>query len=141
MENCIFCKIIKGEIPSFKVYEDEKVLAFEDINPASYGHTLLIPKIHAKDLWEIDDESLAAVHTASKKIITGIKEALKPTGVALLQLNGKGAGQIVDHYHLHLIPRLKDSPQLPVGNWEPQPGDMKKIGQTAEKIREAIEKG
>ncbi len=66
MENCIFCKIIKGEIPSFKVYEDEKVYAFEDINPISEGHTLIIPKRHAQDLWEIEAESLAAVHLAPR---------------------------------------------------------------------------
>ena len=69
MEDCIFCKIIKGEIPSYKVYEDDRVFAFEDINPIAEGHTLLIPKIHAQDLWEIPAEDLSAVHRASKKII------------------------------------------------------------------------
>ena len=82
MEDCIFCKIIKGEIPSFKVYEDEKVLAFEDINPVTDGHTLLIPKTHAKDLWEINEESLIAIQVASKKVIRAIKEVLDPTGIA-----------------------------------------------------------
>lgn len=138
MEDCIFCKIIKGEIPSFKVYEDEKVLAFEDINPVTDGHTLLIPKTHAKDLWEINEESLIAIQVASKKVIRAIKEVLDPTGVAALQLNGKGAGQVVDHYHLHLIPRLKDSPPLPMSQWELRQGDMEKIQQTAQKIDAAI---
>ena len=73
MEDCIFCKIVKGETPCFKVYEDEKVLAFEDINPISEGHTLIIPKRHAQSLWEIPAEDLIAIHMASKKIIHAIK--------------------------------------------------------------------
>ena len=104
MVECIFCKIIEGEIPSFKVYEDDWVLSFADINPMAEGHTLIIPKKHVKDLWEIDEESLIAVHLTSIRIIKAIRESLQPTGVAALQLNGEGAGQEVDHYHLHLIP-------------------------------------
>ncbi len=138
MEDCIFCKIIKGEIPSFKVYEDENVFAFEDINPIAEGHTLVIPKKHARDLWEIDDESLTAVQLASKKIIDAINRALKPSGVAAMQLNGESVGQTVLHYHLHLIPRLEGNPSLPIARWKMTPGDMDKIKETAEKIREAI---
>ena len=138
MEECIFCKIIGGEIPSFKVYEDDKVLAFEDINPISPGHTLVIPKKHAQDLWEIPADDLAAVQVASKKIIQAMKEALDPTGVACLQLNGPGANQVVMHYHLHLIPRTKGTPELPVTMWELNEGDMDAIKQTAEKIAAAI---
>jgi len=138
MEECIFCKIIKGEIPSFKVYEDDKVFAFEDINPISEGHTLIIPKRHAKDLWEIPGDDLAAVHDASRIIIKAIKDALQPTGVACIQLNGPGANQVVLHYHLHLIPRLKGRPELPVASWELKSGDMDAIKQTAIKIAAAI---
>jgi histidine triad (HIT) family protein len=138
MEGCIFCKIIKGEIPSFKVYEDDDVFAFEDINPIAEGHTLIIPKIHAKDLWEIDGKSLFAVQLASKKIIDAIAGALKPSGVAVMQLNGESVGQSVFHYHLHLIPRLKDNPPLPIARWKMTPGDMDKIKETAEKIKRAI---
>ncbi|MDY6880002.1 MAG: HIT family protein [Thermodesulfobacteriota bacterium] len=138
MEECIFCKIIRGEIPSFKVYEDEKVLAFEDINPISPGHTLVIPKKHARNLWEIPDEYLAAVQLASKKIIHAIQEALHPAGVACLQLNGRGANQVVMHYHLHLMPRAEGAPELPVTMWELKEGDMDAIRQTAEKIAAAI---
>ncbi len=138
MEECIFCKIINGELPSFKVYEDEKVFAFEDINPISQGHTLIIPKRHVENLWEIPEEDLAAVHFASKKIIRAIKDALNPVGVACLQLNGRGVNQVVMHYHLHLIPRASDEPQLPVSSWELKQGDMKEIQQTAEKIAAAI---
>ena len=139
MEDCIFCKIIKGEIPSFKVYEDDKVFAFEDINPISEGHTLIIPKKHAENLWEIPGEDLTAVHLASQKIIQAMKEALNPTGVALLQLNGRGANQVVMHYHLHLVPRTSGAPELSISTWEFNEGDMDAIKQTAEKIAAAIE--
>ncbi len=138
MDDCIFCRIIRGEIPSFKVYEDEKVLAFEDINPVSDGHTLLIPKKHSRDLWEIDKDSLIAIHAASKKVIKAIREALDPSGVAVLQLNGRGAGQEVDHYHLHLIPRLKNGPELPFSKGSLKQGDMEKIRETGEQIAKMI---
>lgn len=138
MEDCIFCKIIKGEIPCFKVYEDDKVLAFEDINPVAEGHTLIIPKAHAENLWEISAEDLTAVQLASKKVIQGIKDALNPLGVAVLQLNGRGANQVVMHYHLHLVPRIEGSPELPMISWELKEGDFDAIKKTAEKIAEAI---
>lgn len=139
MEDCIFCKIIKGEIPSFKVYEDEHVYAFEDINPMAEGHTLVIPKKHTENLWEIDTESLTAVHLASKKIITAIKKALKPSGVAAVQLNGESVGQSIFHYHLHLIPRLEGNPKLPISKWEMIPGDMDRIKATADKIKSSMD--
>jgi len=139
MESCIFCKIIQGEIPSFKVYEDEKTFAFEDINPISTGHTLIVPKRHAKDLWEISDDDLIAIHLASKKVIQAIKSALNPSGVACVQLNGPGANQVVLHYHLHLIPRVAGSPELPVASWELKEGDMKAIQETAARISAALE--
>ena len=139
MEDCIFCRIVKGEIPCFKVYEDEKALAFEDINPISEGHTLIIPKRHAQSLWEISPEDLTAIHLASQKIIHAIKEVLKPAGVAVLPLNGRGVNQVVMHYHLHLMPRTSRSPELPVTVWELKQGDMEVIKQTAQKIAAAIE--
>ncbi len=138
MEDCIFCKIVKGEIPCFKVYEDDRVLAFEDINPIVQGHTLLIPKEHSPNLWEIPDEDLAAVHLASKKIVRAIQSCLNPVGIAALQLNGKGVNQVVMHYHLHLVPRKVGSPPLPITAWELKPGDMEAIRKTAEKIAAAM---
>ena len=138
MDECIFCKIVKGEIPSFKVYEDEKVLAFEDINPISPGHTLIVPKKHAQDLWEISDDDLSAVHSASKKIIKAIKDVLQPSGVACVQLNGPGANQVVLHYHLHLVPRIAGDPELPVATWELKEGDMEAVKETAARIAAAI---
>ena len=139
MDECIFCKIVKGEIPSFRVYEDEKVLAFEDINPISPGHTLIIPKRHAKDLWEISDDDLTAIHLASKKVIQAIKAALNPSGVACVQLNGPGANQVVLHYHLHLVPRMAGGPELPVAAWELKKGDMEAIQKTAARIAAALQ--
>ena len=139
MEDCIFCKIVKGEIPCFKIHEDEKVLAFEDINPISEGHTLIIPKRHVQNLWAIPAEDLTAIHMASQKIIHAIKKALKPAGVAVLQLNGRGVNQVVMHYHLHLMPRSEGGPDLPVTVWDLKPGDMEVIKQTAERIAAAIE--
>ena len=138
MEDCIFCKIVKGEIPSHKVYEDDNVLAFGDINPISEGHTLIIPKRHSENLWDIPGEDLTAVHLASKKIIQAIREALSPVGVAIVQVNGKGVNQLVMHYHIHLMPRSAGGPELPVSCWELIPGDMEAIKRTTEKIASAI---
>lgn len=134
MEDCIFCKIIAGQIPCARIYEDDKVLAFLDINPMSEGHTLIIPKAHAQNLWEIREQDLAAVHVASKKVIQAMKEELNPEGVACLQLNGKGVNQVVMHYHLHLIPRTKGSEPLPVTSWELKPGDQNAIARLAQNL-------
>jgi histidine triad (HIT) family protein len=138
MEDCIFCKIVKGDIPCVKVCEDDRILAFADINPISTGHTLIIPKRHAENLWEITADDLTAIHQASKKVADGIKKALNPIGVAVLQLNGKGVNQVVMHYHLHLIPRLPESPEIKMTHWEMIPGDMEAIKATAAQITGAM---
>ena len=138
MEDCIFCKIVKGEIPSFKVYEDDQVFAFEDINPVSLGHTLIIPKKHTENLWEIPPEDLSAIHMASQKVARAIKQAIDVDGIACLQLNGRGANQVVMHYHLHLIPRSQHGPELPMTTWELKQGDMDEIKKAAEKIAAAL---
>ncbi len=138
MEDCIFCKIIKNEIPSIKIFEDDKVFAFADINPILDGHTLIIPKNHAADIWEITPEDLTAIHIASKKVASAIQKALNPDGVALLQLNGRGVNQVVMHYHLHLVPHIKGGPGLPITNWEIIPGDMEAIQKIAGKITECL---
>lgn len=138
MAECIFCKIAKRELPCFKVYEDERVLAFEDINPIAEGHTLIIPKTHAENLWEIAEEDLTAIHAVSKRVAHALREILRPTGIAVLQLNGQGAKQVVMHYHLHLVPRLSGTPPLPITNWDLRPGDKEAIRKTADKIAKAI---
>jgi histidine triad (HIT) family protein len=138
MQDCIFCKIIRGEIPSFKVYEDERVFAFMDINPISNGHTLIIPKAHAENIWEMTAEDLSAVMAAAKKIGDAIRETLQPEGMACLQLNGRAVNQVVMHYHFHLIPRSKGEGELPMTQWELVAGDMEKVGQTAKRISASL---
>jgi histidine triad (HIT) family protein len=138
MEGCIFCKIVRGEIPCFKILEDDRVLSFADVNPINTGHTLIIPKRHAENIWEIDGEDLAAIHRASLKIAKAMKTALNPDGIAFLQLNGRAVNQVVMHYHLHLIPRNSSDPKLTMTEWDLVPGDMAAIGKTAEAIAAAI---
>jgi histidine triad (HIT) family protein len=138
MEGCVFCKIVQGQIPCFKVYEDDRVLAFADINPITRGHTLIIPKAHAENLWEIEEADLMAVQRAAKKIAAGIRDTLKPDGIACLQLNGRAVNQVVMHYHFHLIPRSSTEPELKMSAWELIPGDMDDIKQTAAAIAGAL---
>jgi histidine triad (HIT) family protein len=137
-EGCIFCKIVRGEIPCFKILENDRVLSFADVNPLNTGHTLIIPKRHAENIWEIDGEDLAAIHQASLKIARAMKISLNPDGIAFIQLNGRAVNQIVLHYHLHLIPRKSSDPKLTMTEWELVPGDMNAIRKTAEKIAGAI---
>ena len=138
MAECVFCKIVKGDLPCFKVYEDERVLAFEDINPISEGHTLIIPKRHAENLWEISGEDLAAIHLVSQKVVHAFRKVLKPSGLAALQLNGQGANQMVAHYHLHLVPRIPGTLPLPMTNWDLHPGNRGTLAETAAKISAAL---
>lgn len=135
---CIFCKIIRGEIPCFKIYENDRVLVFADINPINRGHSLIIPKNHAENLLEIDSHDLAAVHQTSIAVARAMKDALGAEGIACLQLNGKAVNQLVMHYHLHVIPRTSIDPQIAVTQWELIPGDMKAIEETAGKLAAAI---
>ncbi len=138
MEDCIFCKIVEGDIPCTKIYENETVLVFADINPISNGHTLIIPKNHAENIWEISGDDLSAIHLASIKVAKAMKVALNSVGIAFLQLNGRAVNQVVMHYHLHLIPRSSSDPKLTMTSWELKPGDMKVIQETADKIAAAI---
>lgn len=108
MEDCIFCKIIKGEIPSYKIYEDEKVYVFLDIHPWSRGHCLVLPKKHTRDILETDTETLTDVILTVQKISALVKEKLGAAGINILQNNNRIAGQEVDHIHFHIIPRYKD---------------------------------
>lgn len=138
MDDCIFCKIVKGDLPSFKVYEDDRVFAFSDINPVSEGHMLIIPKAHAENLGEIAEEDLMAIHRVSQKMYHAMQTALGADGVALVQANGKAVNQIVMHYHLHLIPRKNSEARLAATSWELVSGDMEAIKATSEKIAAAV---
>ena len=108
MENCIFCKIVKGEIASKKIYENEKVLAFLDVNPVSKGHILIIPKKHFENIYEIKDSYLKEIISVAKIIAESLKKSLNADSVNILHASGKDAQQSVFHFHIHLIPRYKD---------------------------------
>jgi len=105
--SCIFCKIVAGEIPSHKVYEDDQTLAFLDILPASRGHTLVIPKEHAESLFDITPETLAAVMASAQTVARILRSKLRTDGMNMFQNNGAAAGQEVFHFHLHLLPRWR----------------------------------
>ena len=132
-EDCIFCKIITGEIPSFKIYEDDATYAFMDINPAHDGHALVIPKEHAKDLHAVSEEAIAKTVVAAKKIAAAVEKSVRPGGINLVQCNGEAAGQSVFHFHVHVLPR-REGDELKM-NWGLKPGDMDAIGKLAEKIK------
>lgn len=104
--DCIFCKIINGEIPSYKLYEDDIVIAFLDINPASNGHTLIIPKKHYTDIMDLDNETLTHVFNVARKIKIELEEKLHCDGITFIQNNGEV--QEVKHYHLHIKPYYKN---------------------------------
>ena len=110
-DNCIFCKIANGEIPSRTVYEDEDFRAILDLGPATPGHTLILPKDHAGDLYELPEETAGKVLPVAKKVATLLKERLGCQGLNLVQNNGELAGQTVMHFHLHVIPRYEEDGQ------------------------------
>ncbi len=106
--NCIFCKIVKGEIPSSKVYEDKDTLAFLDIFPINKGHTLLIPKEHHEDLFDLPDNKLKEISSVLKKVSKAVLDSVKADGLNVGMNNKPAAGQIVFHAHFHIIPRYKN---------------------------------
>lgn len=105
--DCIFCKIANGEIPSATIYEDTDFCVILDLSPASKGHALILPKEHYANLFELDDKVAAKVLPVAKKVVTKMKEVLNCDGYNLVQNNGEIAGQTVNHFHLHLIPRYE----------------------------------
>jgi len=134
--DCIFCKIIAGEIPCFKLYEDEDTLAFMDINPASEGHALVIPREHAADVHAVSEGAIAATVITARRIATAVDRTLNPEGLNLVQCNGPAAGQSVFHFHMHVLPR-SDGDELKL-NWGLEAGDMAAIGKLAERIRDNL---
>ncbi|KAF4267771.1 Adenosine 5'-monophosphoramidase [Aspergillus fumigatus] len=127
---CVFCKIIKGDIPSFKLFESDKVFAFLDIQPLSRGHALVIPKFHGAKLTDIPDEDL-------KELLPVAKQIAKASGAEdfnILQNNGRIAHQVVDHVHFHMIPKPNETEGLGIG-WPSQPTDMDKLKALHEEIK------
>ena len=109
MADCIFCKIIAGEIPSYTIYEDEEFKVFLDINPASKGHALIVPKVHYANIYDIDEEVVARAMKLAKKLATRMTKVLGCDGFNLLQNNNEVEGQTVFHFHMHLIPRYENA--------------------------------
>jgi histidine triad (HIT) family protein len=135
MDSCIFCKIVEGEIPSYKVYEDDSVLAFLDIAPVNIGHTLVIPKEHFENILETPEDLIADMMKVVKKVSHGI-DALGSDGININMNNRAAAGQVIFHSHIHVIPRYADDGfQMWHGRRGYNPGEA---AETAEKIREAL---
>ncbi|MEX0695811.1 MAG: HIT family protein [Rhodospirillales bacterium] len=129
---CIFCKIIQGQIPCFKVHEDENTLAFMDINPVAPGHALIIPKFHTPNIYAAPADRLAPVMATVRRVARAVRDELEPDGINILQANGPGAAQSVFHIHFHVIPRFTDDGLTM--NWGLVPGDMTEIAQLASRI-------
>jgi histidine triad (HIT) family protein len=133
MTDCVFCKIRDGQIPSMKIFEDERTLAFMDINPLISGHCLVVTKAHAASLFEADVVDLQAAITTAQRVAVAIRDGLKPDGLNMLQANGAAAFQSVLHYHLHLIPRWTNDGKG--FDWKLQPGNREQIMKVGERLR------
>jgi histidine triad (HIT) family protein len=132
-DDCLFCGIAAGTIPSEKVDENERTVAFMDINPATAGHALVVPRVHSADLMEIDAEDLTATALAAQRLAERMKDVLGADGINLINACGPVAWQTVFHFHIHVVPRYEDDPlKLP---WVPEPGDSDEIAATAAKLR------
>ena len=133
MSDCVFCKIVAGQIPSTKVHEDEHTLAFMDLGQVNPGHVLVAVKKHAANLFELDDMQAAAVARTSTRVARAIRDAFAPAGLSVYQANGKAAGQTVFHYHVHLLPRHEaDGMEL---TWPVKNPPREKLEQYAGSIR------
>ena len=134
--DCVFCKIVAGKLPCFKLLEDETTIAFMDINPVNPGHALAVAKGHWPTVDVIPPDVLADVARTAQRVAKATVETLAPAGVNLVQANGPAAGQSVPHLHVHIMPRRAgDDVSL---NWTPVPGDMKEIEAVANKLRAAL---
>ena len=130
--DCLFCKIVAGEIPATRIHEDERTVAFMDINPATRGHVLVVPREHSRDLLSIDPEDLTAVTLSAQRVGALVPDRLGADGVNLLNSCGRAAWQTVFHFHMHVIPRYAGDPlRLP---WTPEPGDRDEIAEAARSL-------
>ena len=132
MEDCVFCKIVSGDIPSMRVYEDEDCIAIMDINPATPGHVLVVPKIHMTDLTEMEEALAGRLLMVAKRIGMRQKERLGADGFNVVQNNGRAAGQTVLHFHIHVIPRYQHGPQMVA--WEPTQPSREQLSEICEKL-------
>ena len=137
-ENCIFCKILKGDIPSFCVFEDESFKVILDRFPASRGHVLILPKEHYQDLFELPDEIGSKLYPLAKKLAVAIKKAVGAEGINIIQNNGESAGQSVFHFHMHLIPRFKED-HIILNKTSHQDTTLETLEEVAEQIKKYLE--
>ena len=135
-ESCIFCKIVRKQAPSSIVYEDDTIMAFLDIRPLNMGHTLVIPKAHYVDIFDIPEKELSQVHKAAKLVAFAIKKATVADGISIIQQNGKAAGQDIFHIHVHVVPRF-DGQKLPPFS-ELKEVERAKLDALAKKIKQHI---
>jgi histidine triad (HIT) family protein len=133
--NNIFARILRNEIPACKVYEDAQVLSFMDVMPQSDGHTLVIPKAEAENLFELAPQTLSTLVLATQRIARAVQTALQPDGLTLMQFNGPAAGQTVFHIHFHIVPRYEGQPLRAHGR---EMADVKILAAQAEKIKAAL---
>jgi len=136
MVDCVFCKIRDGQIPSFKLYEDSRTLAFMDINPLNPGHCLVITKNHAATIFDVEVLDLQAAIAATKKLAMALKGAVQADGINILQANGAAAFQSVPHFHFHVIPRFNNDGKG--FDWKLVAGDKQQIGMNGERIRAVL---
>ena len=134
MEECLFCKIVKGELPSSKIYEDEDTLAFLDLFPVNKGHSLVISKEHYENIFDVPAESLAKISSVMKNVADAVKKGVNADGISIAQSNGKDAGQVIPHIHFHVMPRFKDDglKLWPQGKYEE--GEMDKFKEDISKF-------
>ncbi len=131
--NCIFCKVIAGEIPSQVIDSDARTVTVMDINPATRGHVVVVTRAHAENLLELGDDDLLAAMQAVRRVTGLLKEKLHPAGFNILHNIGRAAWQSIFHFHVHVIPRYEDDPlQLP---WLPEPADPDELARVADRIR------
>ena len=135
-ENCIFCKLANGDIPTATVYEDEYLRAIMDAAPANKGHIIILPKSHAADIYELNDEYVSRAFVLAKKLAVTLKKLTGCDGVNILQNNGEAAGQTVFHFHVHVIPRFKDDDCTIV--WKPTSYEDGEASEVAKKIAELL---
>jgi len=134
-ESCIFCRIVRGQAPVSTIYEDETTMVFLDIRPLNMGHTLVIPKAHYVDIFDIPEKNLSQVHIVTKQIAAAVKKATNADGISIIQQNGKAAGQDIFHFHIHVVPRFLNQ-KLPPFH-ELKEVERSKLDLVAEKIKTA----
>jgi histidine triad (HIT) family protein len=132
----IFSRIVSGDIPAVKVYEDQETLAFMDISPATRGHVLVISKAEHPDIFTIPLDVLAAVMRTAQRVALALRDTLKPDGLNIIQNNGAAAGQSVFHYHVHLIPRWEGDHAVRL--WRPQEADQTELRTIADQVRRVL---